>query len=88
MEPTREGELLIQEWQDAKRRLEAAKNEMNRAECSLNNSITKLGRWLSPDDAKTGEKFCVWFGDSLIESTKISEGNFSVLVRKRGKSLM
>lgn len=65
---TREGREHIERWQRAVTKLADAKSAVNRAECELSNSTNALGKWLAPDDAKEGEKFCVWHGDSLMQA--------------------
>jgi hypothetical protein len=84
---TREGIDLIDRWSRAVSQLEAAKNAVIRAECELSNATNALGKWLMPDDAKEGEKFCVWHGDSLIQAENKGNSRFAISVRKRGRSL-
>lgn len=84
-----EGERLIDRWQSAKKGLEYAKQCLSKAECELSNATNDLSKFLLPSDAKTGEKYCVWFGDSLISATIEVTGMVPVVeIRKRGKSLM
>lgn len=93
-EVTLEGEQLVKSWRYAQERLAQAKSEVNRAECDVLNTTNALGRWLAPGDAKAGETFCVWYGDSLIQcfvryapSDGVA-GDFEITVRKRGRSLI
>jgi len=82
-----EGKQLIERWRNSQKQLESAKQSVIRAECEVSNSRNELGRWLTPEDARNGEQFCVWYGDSLISATK-DQTNYKVEIRKRGKSLM
>lgn len=84
---TREGRNLIDRWSRAVSQLKAAKNAVTRAECELSNATNALGKWLMPDDAKEGEKFCVWHGDSLIQAENKGNRHHAISVRKRGVSL-
>lgn len=90
----REGANYVEAWQRAKDRLARARDEVNRAECEVRNAEIALGRWLAPGDAKVGESFSVWYGDSLITgevvqpaTTPGAGGEFKVTIRKRDKSL-
>lgn len=81
-----EGEQLIKRWMGAVEAEKTAKRNLNSAECSVTNTRNALGKWLMPDDAKTGEKFSVWYGDSLIEVT-VTNADPELRIRNRGKSL-
>ncbi len=84
---TREGKDHIERWQRAVAELAAAKGAVNRADCELSNATNALGKWLMPNDAKEGEKFCVWYGDSLIAAESKGNHSYTVTVRTRGRSL-
>ncbi len=84
---THEGKAHIERWQRAVTQLADAKSAVNRADCELSNSTNALGKWLTPDDAKEGEKFCVWYGDSLIAAESKGNHSYAVTMRKRGRSL-
>lgn len=86
---TRIGSEKIERWLRAIKHLADLDREKNRASCELGNAEQALGKWLVPEDAKAGEVFCVWFGDSLIQATVGQHGlsDIKVAVRKRGKSL-
>lgn len=64
---TSEGTRLIKAWEVAKRDVERAKSALNSAECALSNATSALTKWMLPEDAKPGEKICVWHLDSLIQ---------------------
>jgi len=64
---TQKGRRLIDNWFAAQKRCEAARLEVTRAELDFSNCSEELSKWLKPDDAKSGETFCVWHGDSLIQ---------------------
>lgn len=87
--PNRDGADLIKDWLHAQERLRRAKSEVNSAECDVNNSMRALAKWMLPTDARAGEKFCVWFGDSLIQVEVMTEHNADpeVTIRTRGKSI-
>jgi hypothetical protein len=82
-----EGTRLIDRWRKSQEQLDRAKSAVTKAECEVSNAQNELGKWLTPADAKNGEQFCVWHGDSLITATK-DQSNYKVEIRKRGKSLM
>lgn len=84
---TKQGKELIERWKSADVSLNHAKSNLNRAECELSNATNALGKWLSPDDAKEGEQFSVWYGDSLITSESKGNMSYKITVRKRGRSL-
>lgn len=83
----REQERTTKCWSRAVSQLEAAKSAMIKAECELSNATNALGKWLMPDDAKEGEVFCVWHGDSLIQAENKGNSRYAISVRKRGRSL-
>jgi hypothetical protein len=84
---TSDGESLVKRWLAATKELELRKSSLNRAECEMKNSSNALGKWLLPNDAvEIGEKFCVWFGDSLIEAT-VTKNDPKVRIRNKGRSL-
>ncbi len=89
-EPTRKGEELISAWRKALERVQRAEAELKKAESDLKSSAFSLGDWLTPRDARPGETFCVWFGDSLIAAEYQENGvePYIVKIRKRGKSLV
>ena len=83
-----EGERLIDIWQSAQQSLEYAKQRLSKTECELSNATRELGKFLLPSDASAGERYCVWFGDSLISAEIVDvHGKIVVEIRKRGKSL-
>lgn len=92
MEPTLEGIKLVKAWQAAEEYLARNKQEVVRAECDLSNAVTALGRWMCPGDVKPGEKFCVWYGDSLIQvelltpdAPGVAASTYKISVRARGR---
>lgn len=87
LQPTSEGKRLIDEWIGAQEHERQCRSALIRAECDRVNAMTALGKWMCPDDAKAWEKFCVWYGDNLIQVTVIDKvnANFEVTVRTRGK---
>ncbi len=89
-EPTSEGKRLIDEWQAAVKELEARKRLINSLECHMHNARNALGKWLMPIDAKDGEQFCIWYGDSLITATaptRNHSSDYDVQIRSRGRAL-
>lgn len=86
-EPTKEGKDLIDRWRSALEEQRRAESRLNSAQCEVSNATNALGKWLVPGDAVMQEKFCIWYGDSLIEAAKKDQNSFSVNVRKRGRSL-
>lgn len=81
----RKTEQSIRSWERAKERVKNAESEINSARCDLANTTNDLGRWLSPDDVKDGEKFSVWVEGKMLVIEKISSGglgDFKVEWRK------
>jgi hypothetical protein len=62
----REGTRLYDNWNYSNARLARAKEEFEKAEASYRDAEQKLGKWIMPDDATTGECIAVWFEDRLI----------------------
>ena len=87
MEPTSEGKNHIDRWLAAQEQLRRCKSSLNSAECEVSNSTTELGKWMMPNDAKDGENFYVWYGDSIFQVVKKPNGDFEITVRTRGKAL-
>lgn len=88
---TLKGAELIKQWMGSVEMVARAKQQLNRAECDQANATTALGKWMTPDDWKPGEKFCLWYGDSLIEVSPVERsgnGTYEIIVRTRGKSLL
>ena len=80
-EPIKEGRDLIERWQHATEALARAKSQVNSAECELTNAINALGKWMLPPDAKKGEAFCIWWGDSMIQvvnNPQFGRGDFEM----------
>jgi len=86
MEVIGHGKALIDAWVTSKENTKSASSLLNSRECAEANARNELGKWLMPDDAKPGEKFSVWYGDSLIEVT-VTNGDPDIRIRTRGKSL-
>lgn len=88
-DPTSAGRHHIDRWQAAQRSVERARSSLNREEVELANATAALIKWLTPDDPRFGEKFSVWYGDSLIqvEVTALTPLDGKVTVRLRGRSL-
>ena len=83
MKVTRDGEDLIKRWKLAAKQVADLKASLSKAECELRNSETDLAKWLLPDDAEADEKFCVWFGNSLV-AARHNNGKHFVELRTRG----
>ncbi len=81
---TREGEELVARWKRAKLALERDEAAVAKAQVECSDSTNALGKWLLPHDAKEGEQFCVWHGDSLLTAAKNGDDAL-VSVRTRGK---
>ena len=82
----REGEELITRWRNSVKQKQNVLDNLTKANRELQTSEEKLAMWLLPKDALEGEKFCIWYGDSLI-SVQENEAGYIVEIRKRGKSL-
>lgn len=84
---TSKGKELIEKWQAANKRVAQLRADIEKAARELQTAEEHLAMWLLPNDAREGEKFCVWYGDSLIGAAELENG-YEVTVRTRGKSLM
>lgn len=85
-EATRDGQHLIATWLSSQEREKRLRGELNRAECDTSNTARELAKWMMPADAKSGEKICVWHGDSLFQVEVGDTGRDPVVtVRTRGK---
>jgi len=87
MDVTHEGKELIDRWRNTQKYLREAQEKVKKAELEVDAARDALGKWLTPDDARNGETFCVWYGDSLITAAK-NQNSYGVEIRKRGKSLL
>ncbi len=96
---TAEGQRLVEVWLATERLIDSLKSQLKDAERDLDVAKRELGRWLCPDDARTRETFCVWYGDSLISAYvrqapceglgdhPAGAGEFDITVRTRGRNL-
>lgn len=78
-------EQNIKQWKAAFEEVQQLRRQLRAAECELLNAETKLAKGLLPKDAKAGEQFCMWYGDSLIAAKHIN-GNYVVSLRTQGKN--
>jgi hypothetical protein len=79
-EPTREGKDLIKRWRAALQQVERLENQLEDAEDDLERCVIALGQWMSPADARQGEKISVWWGAKLIQVVK-HEDTFDITER-------
>lgn len=88
-DPTKEGADLIERWKNAQKNVTRAEGELSRERCALSNAVNALGKWMLPNDAKDGERYCIWYGDSLIQvSREKTDGHdYKINARTRGRSL-
>lgn len=84
MKVTRDVEDHIKRWKAATKQVADLKRQLSKAECELKNSETALAKCLLPSDANANEKFCVWYGDSLVAASH-NNGNHFVELRTRGR---
>jgi hypothetical protein len=82
---THEGERLIKDWQECVRNYADRKKDAERAHAELLVIEKNLANWLLPEDAMTLEKYCVWYGDSMIAAYRLADGTLKVGVRKSGR---
>jgi len=78
---------LVSKWKETKERVSRLKSELNSAECAKNNAEIALAKWLTPADAKDGEKFSVWHYGCLIEiayNRKMGEATIAERKSKQG----
>lgn len=84
---TAEGRGLLERWFATSRELERIKGHVNSAQCAYNNAHNALGKWMMPSDARPGEKFSIWFGDTMIEVTNtrgVDGHDYVISERRRG----
>lgn len=93
-EVTRDGQHHIKAWLASIERYEQTDRERDRARHDKDNCAKALAKWMLPEDAKPGEKICVWYGDSLIQVESPDGGVPSpgqrdpiITIRKRGRAL-
>lgn len=88
MRVTADGEMLIKRWMSALRHVEQLTRQLFGAKAELDDAVSELAKWMLPDDARTGEKISVWFGDSLVQVECADAGStHRITVRQRGRSL-
>lgn len=79
---------LIDRWQAATKRVAAQREILVKAERELQTAEENLAMWLLPEEAKEGEQFCVWYGDSLVSVKELpGDDGYEVTTRKRGRRL-
>lgn len=59
-------------WIAAKQRFNDLHNRMRTAQKELQMQTNSLGAYLSPPDAGPGEKFNIWYGSGILQSTILS----------------
>lgn len=69
-----EGERRVEAWLRAKRDTKRVSIELDNARLAESSAECELAKWLLPDDARSGEKIAVWYGDSLIQVEVASVG--------------
>lgn len=87
---TNESAKLIKDWQRTKKQAVNARQNYLSSLKSREAAKRKLADWLLPKDAKVGEKFCIWYGDSLIQVSIINEGPprvVSIMIRHDGEAV-
>lgn len=93
---TADGQRLIERWTHAIAAWDDLKRQENQVWCEVQNAKNALAKWLKPEDAKPGETYAVWSGDSMIqvvvEHTVEEDGVKTfvadhVSIRKRGRSI-
>lgn len=81
----RSTEDVIKEWAKARELVQQCEANLTSAKNSLNEAARKLGRHMTPGDARVNETFCIWasgapFGhdrDVLLEVTVVTVGHES-----------
>jgi len=82
---TRKGLDKVKQWKRANENLAYCQSQLDKAECVATTATMELGKFLLPHDAKEGEVYCVWFGDSLVSGQKEGD-DVIVKLRTKGKS--
>ena len=73
---------LLRTWESYVQNLQTAKREVLRIECAVINAANEFGKSLVPQDAKDGEKFCVWHDSRFFEIVVRDGGrSFAISVR-------
>ena len=76
---------LVSKWQETSERVSRLKSELNSAECAKRNAETALAKWLTPEDAKEGEKFSVWQHGRLIEIVYNKTSGVATVIERKAK---
>lgn len=85
---TREGEGLVVPWLRARKRVAELNAQLGNAEREEEMAASALTVFLVPEDAKVGEKFCVWYLDGLIQLEIMPPPQSAeITVRKRGRRM-
>jgi hypothetical protein len=66
-EPSEAGKDLIECWHRAKMHKRDLERKLTTATNDAEVAEKALADWLLPPDAKANEKFCMWYGDTLIQ---------------------
>ena len=86
-EPTQKGRELIEAWHRARMHKRALERKLTKAHNEALTTEQALAEWLLPTDAKHEEKFCMWYGDTLVQAWHES-GYKYVDIRTQGRDLM
>jgi hypothetical protein len=84
-EVTKDVESHVKRWKSAANEVARLKSRLSSAETELLNAEIALSKCLRPADAQANEKFCVWYGDSLIAAWH-NNGRDFVELRTHGRS--
>ena len=57
---------FLDAWEKAEKMVTARRDQLREAETARDAAAQELGKWLSPEDAKSGEVFHVWVGDGIL----------------------
>jgi hypothetical protein len=80
---TGETNQRVERFERARHAVTRIERDLTEAKANLEAARNELGKFLSPDDRKPGEHFCIWYGDGLLNVSVMSETSFEVSWRKR-----
>ena len=83
LQPSRDGEQLIKSWYSASKHVAKLERDLIQACANEAAAAKKVADWITPSDAKDGETFHMWYGDSMIAVT-----NDKVKIRLKGKAFL
>lgn len=84
LEPSNKTKEVFEKYLRATKYVNESAATLRSAETALANARIELGKWLTPDDAKEGETFNMWYGDGILSVKVIRfRSEFEISWRKK-----